>query len=175
MEWSTVIMSAIVSAVVSTGFGLGTAAYSTGLQMRAENRERARQAVRDAARERQRELLRHQDSDRPDGSRDKGIGYSAIDLSLARSVMEPAMRLGMVRRFLAATLTRQLFGRWAVERARLMKDSSDEAAFIEHLGASFNGRASSIDTGSWHAALCSPPKSSEVRTALLHLRLLEWL
>lgn len=168
-------MSAIISAVVSTGFGLGTAAHSTRLQMRARNRESARQAVADAARELERELLRHQDSDRSDGPRREDTSYSAIDLGSARNIMEPAMRLGVVRRFLTAALARRIFGRWAVERARLMKDSSDKTAFLEHLGAAFNGRANSIDTGSWHAALSSPPESKEVKTALLHLRLLERL
>lgn len=172
MDWSTVAISAIISAIVSTGFGLVTVSRSTVLQMRAQKREDARREVVAVARELQRELLRHQDSENPNGVR-REAALEMDDFSRALRVVGPAQQLGLLRRWRVLLLAHRIFGAWVVGRARLMKDDSSDAAVVAWLGGELKHGGTPKRAGSWHLALAAPSASNEVKRGLRDLRLLE--
>ncbi|MGO2311724.1 hypothetical protein ACTXKH_04445 [Brachybacterium tyrofermentans] len=174
MDWITVAVSAGISALVSGSIGLGIASQTTVIQMRAQAREEYRQAIVEQARELQRELLDFQDSNNPQGNREKDV-FAAHDLSTAWKFVTAARRLGWFRRWWTMWLLRRVFGKWVVERVRLMKDDSGQSAFVAHVGAQFRNRATGIQSGSLHDAFASPSDSQEVKRALLELRILERL
>lgn len=144
------------------------------MQMRAEERELALREIVEASRELQRQLLDHQDARSPEGRRPAGR-FSSDDLSTAWKFVRSAQRLGWVRRRLTLLVLRSIFGRWVVDRVRLMKDDSGESAVVAQLAVLFRSGPMNVKTGSWHDALAAPSASGEVKRALRHLRLLELL
>lgn len=172
MDWITVATSATISASISTGIGLATISLSTVGQMRAQERERARQEIREVAKDLQRRLLSHQDSQNPRGRR-IGTRIEMDDLSTAWKVVDSAQRLGCIRRPWTMMQARRIFGPWIVNRVRLMKDDSGEAAFAAWIGDAARMPNAPIITGSWHEALSSPSASAYVNRGMRDLRLLE--
>lgn len=172
MDWTTVVTSAVISTAISTGVGLATVSLSTVGQMRAQERERARREIAGVAKDLQRRLLSHQDSQNPRGRR-IGTRIEMDDLATAWSVVVPAQRLGWIRRLWTMALARRIFGTWTVQRVRLMKDGSGEAAFAAWVVDAARMPEAPIITGSWHKALSSPSASPLVKRGMRDLWLLE--
>lgn len=174
MDWSTVTVSALISTGISASIGLGIASQTKVIQMRAEERELARREIEDGARDLQLQLLDHQDANNPNGQR-SADQFAPTDLSTAWKFVRATQRLGWFRKWWTMKLLRRIFGKWVVDRVRLMKDDSGQSAFIAHLGALFRSGPQTITSGSWHDALSAPSASEGVKNGLRDLRRLERL
>jgi hypothetical protein len=169
VDWSTIVVSAVISAALGVLVAFVTASLITVRQARARRREDARQELAQIAAEMRLTLSQYralQDRARPHDDERARLPKqpNTADQLAAGRVLQAASGLGWFRRWLVKRRCRRIFGRFWTDRAELFLAADSEVSVGPAVFAGLNhhpfrsGNAAAAVSQRLHRAYAAPPR-----------------